>query len=98
MVFVVQDVKNKNILPAQKFGELAPLLPEGNIIFASQSVVATLYDRLNGYTDADFLLLIGDPVAIGMAAAIAAKVNNGCVNFLKWDKQEKRYYVVRTKI
>lgn len=98
MVFVVQNVKNKNILPAKEFGELALLLPEGNILFASQDVVDILYDKLSDFTDSDFLLLIGDPVAIGMATAVAAKINNGSVNFLKWDRQEKKYYVVKTKL
>ena len=34
-VFVVQEVKGRNVLSAEKFGELELLLPEGNQIVLS---------------------------------------------------------------
>jgi|TARA_R110001592_G_scaffold137540_3_gene355525 hypothetical protein len=49
---------------------------------------------LRGYTEEDYLLLIGDPAAIGVACSIAAQYNNGRYNILKWDRQEGIYYPV----
>ena len=42
----------------------------------------------------DYLLLIGDPAAIGVACSIAAYFNRGRFNILKWDRQEGIYYPV----
>jgi len=38
------------------------------------------------------LLLIGDPLAIGLAVAVASNANRGKVKLLKWDRQERQYY------
>jgi NAD(P)H-flavin reductase len=35
---------------------------------------------------------VGDPVIIGLSAAIVSDVTNGQFNMLKWDKREYRYY------
>ena len=40
----------------------------------------------------DYLLLIGDPAIIAVAAAAAAKINNGRFKVLKWDRDDKTYY------
>ena len=37
---------------------------------------------------------MGDPVAIGIAAIAASDNNNGKVNILKWDRENKAYYNV----
>jgi hypothetical protein len=37
------------------------------------------------------LLLAGDPVAIALSAAIAAKHNRGKFKMLKWDRLENKY-------
>jgi len=37
---------------------------------------------------------MGDPAAIGLACAIAANINQGRFNLLKWDRQEQDYYPV----
>jgi hypothetical protein len=50
------------------------------------------------FDDQDYLLCIGDPVAIGLATAVAASRNYGRVKLLKWDRQEHRYYVVKANI
>jgi hypothetical protein len=47
---------------------------------------------LSKFTDEDYLLLSGDPVAIAIAGALAADHNQGRMKTLKWDNYEKRYY------
>ncbi len=95
MVYVVQEQNGKNLLPARKYGEISTLLPPGQqVTFSAGQVVRQLDVKLSNFSDSDYLLLIGDPVAIGISVAIAAKWNNGKVKLLKWDKQECMYYPV----
>jgi hypothetical protein len=37
---------------------------------------------------------MGDPVAIAIASIVASDVNNGVVNILKWDRENRAYYNV----
>jgi hypothetical protein len=46
------------------------------------------------YKDGDFILLTGDPVAIGLACAIASFNNGGRYTALKWDRREMLYIPV----
>tara|TARA_Y100001951_G_scaffold30885_1_gene24147 strand:- start:12 stop:329 length:318 start_codon:yes stop_codon:yes gene_type:complete len=91
-VYVVQEVQKFNVLPAGKYGELSLLLPPGQITLSSGPTINRLRHKLRDFTDMDYLLLIGDPLAIGLAVAIASNANRGKVKLLKWDRQEKQYY------
>jgi len=94
MVYVVQEALGKNILPAEDFGDLEVLLPPGNIVLSPVPTIKKLRDKLKDFGDNDYLLLIGDPAAIGIACMVASDTNGGKVNMLKWDRQELRYYPV----
>ena len=97
-VYVVQEVANRNVLPAQQYGELILMLPPGDVVLSAAPTVKRLRRHLKDYTDQDFILTMGDPIAIALAGAIASESNAGKVNFLKWDRQEKKYYPVKTDI
>ena len=56
--------------------------------------VAESVSKLKDYSDKDYILAMGDPVAIGIAAIAASDNNNGKVNILKWDRENKAYYSV----
>ncbi len=95
MVYVVQEQLGKNIISATKYGEIKVLLPTGSqITFSAGHVTEELKSKLSHFSDNDYLLLMGDPVAIGLATMVAAHWNKGKVKMLKWDKQEKIYYPV----
>ena len=81
-----------NVLSAGKYGELKLLLPEGQITLSTGPTINRLRHKLQKFTDMDYLLLIGDPLAIGLAVAIASNANHGRLKLLKWDRQEKQYY------
>lgn len=98
MVYVVQDPEGKNILAAKKFGKLEALLPPGQITLSPGPSILKLRQKLQKFCDDDYLLLIGDPIAIALAAMIAGANNTGRVKFLKWDKQERQYYTVEADI
>ena len=99
IVYVVQEVKGRNILSAEKFGTLELLLPEGSqIVLSAGPTVRRLTYKLRNFNDDDYLLLIGDPSAIGIACAIAATNNRGQFKCLKWDKREYKYYPVEVNL
>jgi hypothetical protein len=94
-VFVVQETMRHNVLPAQQFGDLVFLLPtQVQIGFSPGPMVNRMKRVLRDFTDQDYLLLIGDPAAMSIAAAIASQYNNGKFRFLKWDKREMKYYPI----
>jgi hypothetical protein len=94
-VFVVQETMKHNVLPAQQYGELIFLLPpQVQIGFSPGPMVNKMKRALQRFTDEDYLLLIGDPAAMSIAAALASEYNNGKFRFLKWDKREMKYYPI----
>jgi hypothetical protein len=96
MVYVVQEQTGKDLSKAKEYGELISLLPQKLIVGLSVVQVKQRLDTsLASFSNNDYLLLIGDPVAIGMAMTIAAKYSNGIVRTLKWDRQLQSYYEVR---
>lgn len=109
IVYVVQEPryrdtdgswKTVNMLPALDFGKLEALLDAGQqvSVLNTASVVRQLKAGLAKYTDEDYLLLAGDPVAIGIACSIVAAHTRGKYTLLKWDRQERRYYPVHVNL
>tara|TARA_R100000234_G_scaffold46829_1_gene27996 strand:- start:17594 stop:17896 length:303 start_codon:yes stop_codon:yes gene_type:complete len=94
-VYIVQEVKGRNVLPAQQYGELELMLPPGDIVLSSQPTIKRLRNKLKNFSDKDYILTMGDPIAIALSGIIASQNNNGRVKFLKWDRQEKKYYPVK---
>ena len=84
-VFVVSETGKHNIAPALDYGESAP-------------TVSRIKRVLEGFTDEDYLLFIGDPTAIAIMATVAAAKNHGRYKCLKWDKQERRYLPIQIDI
>ena len=98
-VFVVQEGPGRNILGARKYGDLKVLLPPNvNIVLSPAPTVRRLKENLKGFGSEDYLLLMGDPAAIGLACVIAAEINVGKFSLLKWDRIEKDYYPVHIDI
>lgn len=103
-VFIVQELRRgdgtpmHDLTPARVYGDLKVLIQSNNIGIAIQPLVAQLRSQLRGFSDDDYLLTVGDPVAIGVATAIAAEMNRGRVNILKWDRQTRQYVAVDVNI
>ena len=94
MVYVVQEVPGRNVLPARQYGELSVLLPPGDVILSPGPTTRKLQRALKDFSDQDYLLLMGDPVSIGLACAVASDMNQGRFKLLKWDRQQHVYYPV----
>lgn len=99
-VYVVQEVAGRNILPASQYGEITVMLPPGQVTFSIAPTITKLKNYLRDFSDADYLLLSGDPIAIGLACSIASKYgkSGGTVNLLKWDRQEMCYIPLKAQI
>jgi hypothetical protein len=96
MVFVVQLMPGKDILSASHYGEIVPLLaPDSQVTFSAGAVTQQLRSKLSNFCDDDYLLLMGDPVAIGIAVAVASDWNRGRVKMLKWDRIKNTYFPVQ---
>ena len=107
-VFVPQDVLYKNeanlmvpkfnIESAAEYGDIVVMLPYGNVAMAPQPMVVKLRMALKDFSDADFILPIGDPAAIAAAVAIAADFNNGRVKLLKWRGKQHAYTILKMNL
>lgn len=98
MVYVIQEVPGRNVLPAREYGELSVLLPPGDVVLSAGPTTRKLQRKLKDFCDADYLLCMGDPVAISLAAAVAADTNQGRFKLLKWDRQSRVYYPVEVNL
>lgn len=109
MVYVVQEPAPKknhetgavttiDVTPAAKFGPFQVLLGPGDVVLSTAPTIAILREKLRTFCDEDYLLMIGDPVAIALAAMVASDVNFGRVKFLRWAKREFDYVPVQAAI
>jgi len=98
-VYVVQEMPGKNIVGAAKFGDMKALVePNSQIMLSPAPTVRKMKNKLKDFNDEDYLLLMGDPAAIGIACALAADSNRGRLKLLKWDKQNKSYYPIQVDL
>ena len=94
-VFLVQENPYINVLGAADYGDIVVLFESGQqIMFSPQPAIRKLKRKLKDFDDGDYLLMMGDPAAMGIACCIAAEMNRGRFDILKWDKKQQRYYPV----
>jgi hypothetical protein len=94
MVYVTQEAPGRNLTAARKYGELTVLLPPGNLVLSPGPTIKRLRRGLADFTKDDYLLLMGDPVGMSLAFAIASHRTSGLVNVLKWDRQQEEYWPI----
>ena len=83
---------------AHRFGQLVHLLEAGSLPDNMNTVVTQLKDALQAFRPRDYLLLIGNPIAIAAATAIAAKNTNGYVRVLRWNRSISDYQPVELNL
>jgi hypothetical protein len=90
---------NHDISPAMRFGDIKILLPSNfQIAFSTAPAVRMMRRKLATFGKEDFLLLTGDPAAIGLACAVVAYLNDGKYSVLKWDRREKLYIPIQIDV
>lgn len=83
-----------DLSPAETFGELVYLLSPTAAPFRPEPVIEELREKLADFGPGDHLLLVGNPVLIGFAVALAADANGGDVSLLQWSGKDQRYIAV----
>lgn len=97
-VYVTQATPH-DLAVASNYGELVVVLKQAkDQTFAPQPVLRFLKQELKDFTDDDYLLLVGDPIAMALAVNTAAEANNGRVKLLKWSKKHNCYYPVEVDL
>lgn len=105
-VFIVQNqhrwdkdkekfVPKFDFTPAEEHGELVNLLSPTAAPFRTEEIVEELHQKLRTFNDDDTLLLVGNPVLIGMCLAVAADYNAGNIKVLQWSGKDKRYIPIQ---
>lgn len=101
-VFVIQNqhywnAGKQQFLPkfdfsaAAEFGDIEFLLSPTAAPFRPDSVIEELHNKLSTIKPDDYLLLIGNPVLIGLSVAVAADYLEGRVQMLQWSGKDGRY-------
>lgn len=81
-----------------EYGDPEVCLPTGKVALSPAPTVYQLRDKLRNFSDDDYLVAVGDPSAIAIAAVIACENNLGRMKLLKWDKDMRRYILVQIDI
>ena len=105
-VYVIQEISGSkagspkiNIMGASNYGQFKFLLPEfSQMIFSPGPLIYKLRSLLKNFKQEDYLLLTGDPAIIGVACSIVSDITNGKYKFIKWDRQERRYYPIEINL
>ena len=64
----------------------------------SSRFVFSVEKKLKDFTSSDYLLLMGDPVLIGIVCAVAGKITNNNFKVLKWDRESAIYIAIRIEL
>jgi len=100
-VFVVQKqqrwdgakgelVPKFDLKPAEQYGELVFLLSPTANPWNAARMIAELRTKLATFTAEDYLLLIGNPVLMGLTVALAAE-RTGRLQLLQWSGKDGKY-------
>lgn len=87
-----------SIYKAEAWGPIEFILAPSANPFNPELVLGDIHEKLSGFSDDDYLLLIGNPVLIGKVVAIAAHYNEGRVKFLQWSGRHNEYTEIVAKI
>jgi hypothetical protein len=97
-VYVPQESLGKNIIPAMSYGQIRVCFPQDyQVGFFVEDAVEKLRTFFSEYRQEDYILLMGDPVLIGLSVAMAAK-HTPVINLLKWDRQEHIYIPITANL
>jgi len=89
-------VPRYDLAPAEKYGELRLILTDRTAVEKSAQIISKMDLLLRNYSDDDYLLLIGHPVLIGWATALAAAHNKGRIKQLVWSGKDRCYNPVES--
>lgn len=86
-----------DLRPAAQYGDVEVLLPNNVSGLMMSPIVNALKEKLNDFTEDDYLIAIGDPSIIAAASGIILRRLRS-MKMLKWDKRLKTYTTVEIVI
>lgn len=101
--YIVQEVLRKdsdtgelvpvlNLSRVAEYGEPVVCLRTGRVSLTPGPTIDKLTEILRHYDpDEDYIVPVGDPSAMFIAAMVAGSMTNGRCRILKWDRVAKRY-------
>ena len=90
-------VPSVNLDHAKTFGEVVVMLPPNANRMHIAPLVVALREQMKGYTTEDYIVAVGDPALISVAACLAER-KAGFLRILKWDRQVGIYMVVEAHL
>jgi hypothetical protein len=94
---IKQWVPTVSIDSAKTFGELQIMLPPEAYRLSPETIVETLQKVMADYGPDDYLLALGDPFIIGIAAAIADRASTP-LRMLRWDRMAREYQALEANL
>jgi hypothetical protein len=84
-----------DLRPAEKYGKLCYLIDWCNLDEADPAALLhELRTGLKDYNDNDYLLMVGNPTLMALAALVASEQNDGRIRLLYWRREQRRYTIV----
>lgn len=90
-----------DLSPAEEFGEITFILHQAHNPFDDPDETAAgirFVLQEEGFGPADWLLLVGNPILIGLVAAVAAPMADSRLRLLQWSRAEGRYTPVEAQL
>lgn len=87
-----------DLSPAEGYGIITPLLPEGPIKISAGEMTHLMREEMQDFGDDDYIMCVGDPVVIALATMVASDINDGVVTLLKYDRRARAYHPVRLNL
>lgn len=99
-VFATQESGRHNLSHAMEFGDLEVLTERDFPSFRGGDDMAhQIHEKLSYFIpEQDYLLLVGDPIIMGIAFAALASRGTKSIRVLKWDRQATRYIPIHVPL
>jgi len=93
-VYIIFNDGRRSFHKAEKFGELVTVMDSGYDSEYRRTDVMVNYikERMAGFSDEDFILMIGEPTLCALVTNVAVELSETkSVNILRWDKIHMSY-------
>jgi len=91
-------VSRFDLTQAERYGKIEFLLSPRARPYAAGGIITELYEKLDTFSDEDYLLLVGNQCLVGFAMSVAADLNDGRVNILQWSGRDQAYVEIKADI
>lgn len=84
-----------DLSPAETWGTLVELVSPTAKPFNANVLIEEMREKLKDFSDADFILPIGNASILAMAVSVAQDMNQGRVRLLQWSGTNQSHVVIQ---